>query len=97
MRALALFVAVLLGAFLVAGVEADADADRCETSGQHLSVGVLSLPHTHPDLGFADEATPGAPAVALRRDHVRSAVAVPVTPAAGRVDTRAARGPPAGR
>ncbi|MEV0678776.1 hypothetical protein AB0I60_19890 [Actinosynnema sp. NPDC050436] len=97
MRALALFVAALIGTFLVVGVDHAAPAQARDTTGQHLYVGVPALAHTHPDLGLADEATPGAPVVALQRNHLREAVAVPVAPTAARVDTRVARGPPNGR
>lgn len=97
MRALALLFAALLGAFLLVGVEDAPSAEWCETAGQHLLVEASALPHTHPDLGLADEATPCAPAVALPRNCVRSAVAVPVAPTAARVGTRVARGPPNGR
>ncbi|CCH31315.1 hypothetical protein ABZ816_03460 [Actinosynnema sp. NPDC047251] len=97
MRALALLVAALLGTFLVVGVGHAAAAGSPAAAGHYLQVEVKTLPHPHLDLGFADEVTPAAPAVALQRNHVRSAVAVPVTPTATRVDSRVARGPPTGR
>ncbi len=97
MRVLALFVATLLGTFLVAGVESDPRSGHGQAAGQLILSEALTTAHTHPDLGFADEATPSAPAVAHLRSSVRTAVGVPVTPPTARVDTRVARGPPDGR
>ncbi|WP_433272220.1 hypothetical protein ACQPZF_15805 [Actinosynnema sp. CS-041913] len=97
MRVLALLVAALIGTFLVATVEPAAPAGSAGAAGQHFLIEASTTAHTHPDLVFADEATPSAPAVALLRSSVRTVVRVPVTSTATRVDNRVARGPPDGR